>query len=179
ITPSFMGLMATMLPGVRPNISFASLPTASTSPVTLLMATMEGSFTTSPLPRAYTSVLAVPRSMAKSLENMLMSDRRLKFFEPCERKPFDDDIVELSFPSKSKVAALLNYHPLGQRGHAALFILRSHGNHTFSRRQRRSKEIEGAIVVDHRHLLTVYHNPRAQLRLAFDFYHVTVLHERL
>src|ERR1039458_3656076 len=43
MTPSFMGLMATMLPGVRPSISLASLPTASTSPVFLLSATMEGS----------------------------------------------------------------------------------------------------------------------------------------
>src|SRR5947209_13136838 len=77
MTPSFMGLIATMLPGVRPSISFASLPTASTSPVFLLMATIEGSFTTMPLPRAYTSVLAVPRSMARSLEKMLNSDRRL------------------------------------------------------------------------------------------------------
>ena len=33
MTPSFMGLMATMLPGVRPSISLASFPTASTSPV--------------------------------------------------------------------------------------------------------------------------------------------------
>src|SRR6202158_6528570 len=89
MTPSFMGLMATMFPGVRPSISFASLPTASTSPVFLLMATMEGSFTTMPLPRAYTSVLAVPRSMARSLEKMLNSDLRL-----CRRveewNPLDD-----------------------------------------------------------------------------------------
>src|SRR5690349_16688145 len=89
ITPSFMGLMATVLPGVRPSISLASLPTASTSPVFLLMATMEGSLTTMPLPRAYTSVLAVPRSMARSLEKMLNSDLRL-----CRRvdewNPLDD-----------------------------------------------------------------------------------------
>jgi len=52
MTPSFMGLMATMLPGVRPSISLASVPTASTSPVFLLMATMEGSLTTIPLPAA-------------------------------------------------------------------------------------------------------------------------------
>src|SRR6266568_4571362 len=77
MTPSFMGLMATMLPGVRPSISFASFPTASTSPVFLLMATMEGSFTTMPLPRAYTRVFAVPRSIARSLEKMLNSERRL------------------------------------------------------------------------------------------------------
>ena len=61
MTPSFMGRMATILPGVRPSISLASLPTASTSPLVLLMATMEGSFTTIPLPLAYTSVLAVPK----------------------------------------------------------------------------------------------------------------------
>ena len=69
MTPSFIGLMATMLPGVRPSISLASLPTASTRPLILLMATIEGSLTTMPLPRAYTQVLAVPRSMARSLEN--------------------------------------------------------------------------------------------------------------
>src|SRR5215472_16800368 len=82
--------MATMLPGVRPNISLASLPTASTSPEFLLMATMEGSFTTMPLPLAYTSVFAVPRSMARSLENMLISERRLWMREFSDLRPFDD-----------------------------------------------------------------------------------------
>src|ERR1700733_12116663 len=76
ITPSFIGLIATMLPGVRPSISFASRPTASTSPVDLLMATIEGSFTTIPLPFAKTRVLAVPRSIARSDEKRLNSDRR-------------------------------------------------------------------------------------------------------
>src|ERR1700756_4201100 len=90
ITPSFIGLIATMLPGVRPSISLASLPTASTSPVFLLMATMEGSFTTMPLPLAYTNVLAVPRSMARSLENMLKSERRLWMREFSDLKPFFD-----------------------------------------------------------------------------------------
>src|SRR6478735_7032010 len=90
ITPSFIGLMATMFPGVRPSISFASLPTASTSPVFLLMATIEGSFTTMPLPLAYTNVLAVPRSMARSLENMLKSERRLWMREFSDLKPFFD-----------------------------------------------------------------------------------------
>src|SRR5260370_30607872 len=60
--------MATMLPGVLPTISFASLPTASTTLVTLFMATMEGSLRTTPRPFAKTSVFAVPRSMARSLE---------------------------------------------------------------------------------------------------------------
>ena len=52
MTPSFIGRMATMLPGVRPSISFASLPTASGVFVTLLMATIEGSETTMPRPFA-------------------------------------------------------------------------------------------------------------------------------
>src|ERR1700687_2984754 len=92
MTPSFIGLMATMLPGVRPSMSFASLPTASTRPFTLLMATIEGSLTTMPFPRAYTQVLAVPRSMARSLENSESIERRLNessFYGPvvqkCER----------------------------------------------------------------------------------------------
>src|SRR6185295_5443414 len=77
MTPSFMGRIATMLPGVRPSISLASLPTASTSPVFLFMATMEGSLTTMPLPLAYTRVLAVPRSIARSREKKLKKEWRL------------------------------------------------------------------------------------------------------
>src|SRR5687767_11491226 len=76
MTPSFIGLIATMLPGVRPSISFASLPTASTRPLILLMATIDGSLTTMPFPRAYTHVLAVPRSMARSLENSEKNEPR-------------------------------------------------------------------------------------------------------
>src|SRR5580658_7491642 len=68
--------MATILPGVRPNISLASLPTASTSPVFLLMATMDGSLTTMPLPLAKTRVFAVPRSMARSDEKRLKRERK-------------------------------------------------------------------------------------------------------
>src|SRR5262245_43699237 len=78
MTPSFIGLMATMFPGVRPSMSLASFPTASTRPFTLLIATIEGSLTTMPLPRAYTHVLAVPRSMARSLENSDIIERILK-----------------------------------------------------------------------------------------------------
>src|SRR5580693_1313452 len=77
ITPSFIGLMATTFPGVRPSMSFASFPTATTSPVFLLMATMLGSFTTMPLPLENTSVFAVPKSMARSDENKLNTDRKL------------------------------------------------------------------------------------------------------
>ena len=75
MTPSFKGRMATMFPGVRPSISLASRPTAKISPLTMLMATMEGSLTTTPLPRAKTRVLAVPRSIARSDENTLNKER--------------------------------------------------------------------------------------------------------
>src|SRR5882762_7944331 len=85
MTPSFIGLIATMLPGVRPSMSLASLPTASTRPLTLLMATIEGSLTTMPLPRAYTQVLAVPRSIARSLENKESIERRLNESSFCGR----------------------------------------------------------------------------------------------
>src|SRR2546423_4678221 len=77
MTPSFIGLIATMLPGVRPSISLASFPTASTRPLILLIATIDGSLTTMPLPRAYTHVLAVPWSIARSLENSESIQRRL------------------------------------------------------------------------------------------------------
>ena len=83
ITPSFIGRIATILPGVRPSISLASLPTASISPVVLLMATIEGSLTTMPLPFAKTSVFAVPRSMARSEEKRLKSERRFIERGPC------------------------------------------------------------------------------------------------
>ena len=78
MTPSFIGRIATMLPGVRPSISLASVPTASTRLVILLTTTIEGSRTTMPLPRAKTSVLAVPRSMARSLEKIEKRDLTAK-----------------------------------------------------------------------------------------------------
>ena len=48
MTPSRNGRIATMLPGVRPNISRASVPTAITRFVLLSIATTEGSFNTIP-----------------------------------------------------------------------------------------------------------------------------------
>src|SRR6478672_4045090 len=83
MTPSFIGLIATMLPGVRPSISFAPVPTASTRPVTLLTATIDGSLTTMPRPLAYTQVLAVPRSMARSVERNESSEPKPICAEPC------------------------------------------------------------------------------------------------
>ena len=48
ITPSFSRRTAWMCDGVRPIIRLASLPTASTAPDNVLIATTEGSFRTMP-----------------------------------------------------------------------------------------------------------------------------------
>ena len=58
--------MAWMFDGVRPIIRFASAPTARGRPSLMSTATTEGSLSTMPRPRTYTSVLAVPRSTAMS-----------------------------------------------------------------------------------------------------------------
>ena len=50
MTPSFKGRTATMLPGVRPTIRFASSPTARMLPVSRSMATTDGSRMTMPRP---------------------------------------------------------------------------------------------------------------------------------
>ena len=65
MTPSFRGRTAVMEPGVRPIISFASAPTATTlfGVERTSTATTEGSRMTMPLPLTKTSVLAVPRSI--------------------------------------------------------------------------------------------------------------------
>src|SRR6267378_2465191 len=73
ITPSLSGRTATISSGVRPSMLFASFPTAMTLPVVRSTATTEGSFSTMPFPRRYTSVLAVPRSIATSLEKTPIS----------------------------------------------------------------------------------------------------------
>ena len=64
-----MGRMATISPGVRPNIRLASWPTAKTLPVVDCTATTEGSDRTIPKPFTCTKVLAVPKSIPMSLEN--------------------------------------------------------------------------------------------------------------
>src|SRR5918997_756089 len=66
MTPSLSGLIATMLPGVRPSIRLAAEPTATTLSALLSMATTEGSESTIPCPLTNTRVFAVPRSIATS-----------------------------------------------------------------------------------------------------------------
>ncbi len=51
MTPSLSGLIAAIVPGVRPSIRFASAPTACTSPVRWSIATTDGSLRTIPRPR--------------------------------------------------------------------------------------------------------------------------------
>ena len=51
MTPSFSGRIATMLPGVRPIIFLASAPTARMPPEVWLIATTDGSLSTTPRPR--------------------------------------------------------------------------------------------------------------------------------
>ena len=66
ITPSLSGRIALIVPGVRPSMRLASSPTACTSPERWSIATTDGSDSTMPRPRTYTSVFAVPRSTAMS-----------------------------------------------------------------------------------------------------------------
>src|SRR4051794_2859583 len=109
MTPSFIGLMATMLPGVRPSISFAPVPTASTRPVTLLTATIDGSLTTMPRPFAYTQVLAVPRSMARSVERNERSEPRPMFIYA---EPFSPALFRLgdANPVFARILHLVHRH---------------------------------------------------------------------
>src|SRR3954471_22267179 len=55
-----------MCSGVRPIIFLASMPTASGRPSRVFTATTDGSSSTTPRPRTYTKVFAVPRSIAMS-----------------------------------------------------------------------------------------------------------------
>jgi hypothetical protein len=62
-----------MLPGTLPSICLASLPTAMMvflpfGPPSWRIATTDGSSSTMPKLRTYISVLAVPKSMARSFE---------------------------------------------------------------------------------------------------------------
>src|SRR5438445_419833 len=60
ITPSFSGLIAWIVPGVRPSIRLASIPTACTSPVRESIATTLGSDSTIPRAPAPLAAREVP-----------------------------------------------------------------------------------------------------------------------
>src|ERR1700722_5705744 len=196
ITPSFMGLMATTLPGVRPSISFASFPTATTSPVFLLMATMLGSFTTIPLPLENTSVFAVPKSMARSDENKLNTDRKLyPLFDifPLRLRPHYPLSAAAARPDHlppNSIKSLRNSQTISQK----LFnCLRNHNlnreclcatpsilprNHNcvaaFGQCFREISEM--SVRLDSRYVITVDDQRRARLRVADNFNNASVQH---
>ena len=71
MTPSLRGLIAVIFPGVLPSMSLAVSPTASTVlPFDTFsrIATTDGSLRTTPSPLEYIRVLAVPKSIDKSVE---------------------------------------------------------------------------------------------------------------
>src|SRR4029077_4131747 len=146
ITPSFMGRMATILPGVRPSISLASRPTATTSPLVLLMATMEGSFTTMPLPLANTSVLAVPRSMARSDDSRLKTDRKL-------------------YPFLLVIAPLRNQNGYALDGRATPAILADDHDFVVTARERLGEITEAAVGPDVGHGFSVDNQCSRGLRM--------------
>src|SRR5579875_2527951 len=159
ITPSFNGRMATMLPGVRPSISLASRPTASISPFSLLMATMDGSLTMTPLPFAYTSVLAVPRSMARSEEKTLKSERRLIPF----KNPF-------LIPKAGPRLSLFDHNRFANGFGITCPVLGCNSDlvRTFSGK-RRSKVPEGTVRRNIKHLLIINDDRGARFRAAHHF----------
>src|SRR5262249_17835904 len=70
MTPFFSGWMTRISGGVRPIIALASLPTARTEWSPSWMDTIDGSLMTIPSPRTNTRVFDVPRSIARSRENL-------------------------------------------------------------------------------------------------------------
>ena len=76
ITPSFNGRIANTLPGVLPNMSFASCPAARHFFVSASIATTLGSSITMPSPLTYINKFAVPKSIPTSFENIVLHSFR-------------------------------------------------------------------------------------------------------
>src|SRR6185437_6223873 len=175
ITPSFMGLMATTLPGVRPSISFASFPTATTSPLFLLIATIEGSLTTMPLPLANTSVFAVPRSMARSEERRLKTDLiEYPFFMnpllPCVPRP-QISVSAVPFHS-SKMLRNHDGHALD--GCAASAILSRDHDLVRAAGHGLREVAEFPVRANVGHCLAVNNQRGARFRVANHFHHFAI-----
>src|SRR5919112_4405593 len=113
MTPSRSGRIASIWSGVLPIISLASSPTAFTffTPLMVSMATTDGSLSTIPRPRTYTSVLAVPRSIAMSCDIHLnqrfqnIKPRPLASACPASRK----QSRRLNYDSTQPVECALNF----------------------------------------------------------------------
>ncbi|KRL18469.1 hypothetical protein FD39_GL000337 [Lactobacillus amylolyticus DSM 11664] len=72
--------MTLILPGVRPTILYASVPTATTLLVEVFTATTEGSFKTIPLPETLISTFAVPRSIPISRATITLPSIQVTFY---------------------------------------------------------------------------------------------------
>jgi hypothetical protein len=119
-------------PGVRPSIRFASTPTACTSPVRWSIATTDGSESTMPRPRTYTSVFAVPRSTAMSrppkpprlskrpMRSSSLATQSRKY--PAKRSASSRDEQRAGQPDDVEVVAVDAAH---ERGAAALDRVRA------------------------------------------------------
>src|SRR5215469_10874125 len=195
ITPSFIGLIATTLPGVRPSMSFASRPTATTSPLILLIATIEGSFTTIPLPCENTNVFAVPRSIARSEEIKLNTDLRLYPFlfitafplrrgscpvgSPCRDNPRSYPPLSPDSPVHAKPVPGL---PKLSRHNDRNFLLRrsaapvraDHDNRVLPRFERFCEVPESPVERHVRHRLPVDDQRRSRLGLPDNLRHAPV-----
>src|SRR5215469_12585628 len=181
ITPSFIGLIATTFPGVRPSISLASRPTATTSPLFLLIATIDGSLTTIPFVRAKTSVSAVPRSIAKSDERRLKIDLMLKpfLFTTAFPPEFCDSALPkrwdaCAVPANSFSALLRNddFHALNCRAPAP--ILAGDYNLMTSSSHRRREVTEAPIGLNVHNLSPIDDQGRAWLGAPYYFNHIAV-----
>ncbi len=95
MTPSLSGCSAENASGVWLIMFFASWPTASTRCVLFSMATTEGSLMTMPSPVMATSVLAVPRSMAMSVDIWPVSP------ENASKKDIEANPLNSRIPSKN------------------------------------------------------------------------------
>src|SRR3989304_3969873 len=82
MTPSRIGRITWMAPGVRPSISRASWPTATMLLSRWATATTDGSLMTMPRPFTYTRQFAVPRSTPIRLPNMGREEEGARSQEP-------------------------------------------------------------------------------------------------
>src|SRR5215213_7456949 len=102
-TPSTSGAMTVTSRASRPSILCASLPTAMTSPETLLTATTDGSSTTTPRPRTAMMVLAEPMSIAIESETRFwrtLRPRRVLVFPMNDIKEGPMDLYHLNTVKK-------------------------------------------------------------------------------
>ena len=72
---------------------------------------------------------------------------------------------------------LLDHNLLLLRVHAAFRILRRDGNQCFSRWKRRGEVVKTTVGANNRHFVAIHHHSCAELGLAGQFDHVTMLNK--